>query len=77
MGKTRSENSLLTKLEQMEIGQEIFVKKTSGFVSDAINTVVSKFKNRKYKQLTLYTHEGKDFTSLKDFVKIICICRVK
>lgn len=77
MAKRRSSDSLLTKLEEMEIGQEIFVKKPANFVSDAIYTVVCKFKGRKYKQLTVYTHEGENFTSLKDFIKIICICRVK
>lgn len=76
MSKPRSPESLLTKLEDMKVGDQIFVKKTNGYISDVANTVCKNFPGRKYTQITLYTHEKLEFTSLKDFSKIICVTRV-
>lgn len=76
MSKPRSPESILTKLENMQVGDEIFVNKTNGYCSDTINTTVRKFPGRKYTQLSVYTHEGPEYTSLKDFKKIICITRI-
>lgn len=77
MSKPRSKDSLLTKLENMNINDELFVDKANGYVSDCIHTVKSRFLNRQYKQLSVYTHIKPEFTSLKDFKKIICIIRKK
>jgi len=76
MAKPRSANSLLTKLENMEVGQQIFVDKSNGYISDVSNTVCKNFPGRKYRQVTVYTHEKLEYTSLKDFKKIICVTRV-
>lgn len=76
MAKPRSAESMLTKLENMQVGDELFTDKTNGYMSDIINTIKHKFPNRKYTQLSVYTHEGATFTSLKDFKKIICITRI-
>ena len=56
MAKPRSKDSLLTKLENMNISDELFVDKANGYVSDCIHTVKSRFPNRQYKQLSVYTH---------------------
>lgn len=77
MSKPRSPDSLLTKLENMNINDEIFTNKVNGYVADNINTITKKYPTRKYKQLSLYTHIKPTFTSLKDFSKIICITRIK
>ena len=77
MAKPRSKDSLLTKLENMSINEELFVDNANGYVSDCIHTVKSRFPNRLYKQLSVYTHIKQEFTSLKDFKKIICIIRKK
>lgn len=76
MSKPRSPDSILTKLENMKVGDEIFVKKSNGYCSDNINTTIKRFPGRKYRQLSIYTHDGAEFTSLKDFYKIICITRI-
>jgi len=76
MSKPRSPESLLTKLEDMNIGDQIFCKKSNGYISDIANTVCKRFPGRKYTQITVYTHEKPTFTSLKDFSKIICVTRV-
>lgn len=76
MSKPRSPDSLLTKLENMEVNDQIFVKKTNGYISDIANTVCKNFPGRKYTQITVYTHEKPTFTSLKDFTKIICVTRI-
>ena len=76
MSKPRSPESILTKLENMQVGDEFFVNKTNGYCSDTINTTVRTFPGRKYTQLSVYTHEGPEYTSLKDFKKIICITRI-
>ena len=70
MSKPRSKDSLLTKLENMNINDELFVDKANGYISDCIHTVKSRFLNRQYKQLSVYTH-------IKHFKKIICIIRKK
>lgn len=76
MSKPRSPESVLTKLENMQVGDEIFVDKTNGYCSDTINTTVKRFPGRRYTQLSVYTHEGAEYKSLKDFKKIICITRI-
>ena len=75
MPKLRSANSMLTKIENMNVGDEIFTDKSNGYISDNISTIKKKYPNRRYSQLTLYTHEKLEYTSLKDFKKIICITR--
>lgn len=76
MPKPRSADSMLTKLENMSIGEELFTDKSNGYMSDIINTIKHKFPGRRYTQMSLYTHEGSNYTSLKDFKKIICITRL-
>lgn len=76
MPKPRSANSMLTKIENMNVGDEIFTDKSNGYISDNISTIKKKYPNRRYSQLTLYTHEKLEYTSLKDFKKIICITRL-
>lgn len=77
MSKPRSPNSMLTKIENMKIGDEIFTDKSNGYISDNLNTIKRRFPCRRYTQLSVYTHEGPTFTSLKDFKKIICITRLE
>lgn len=74
--RPRSPNSMLTKIEDMSRGDEIFTDKSNGYVSDCIDTVKRSFPLRRYCQQTLYTHEKPTFKSLKDFKKIICITRL-
>jgi len=76
MPKRRSEDSLITKLENMNVNDEIFTEKSNGFVSDTIATVRKTFPERRYTQLSVYTHIKPEFTSLKDFKKIVCITRL-
>lgn len=76
MPKPRSANSMLTKIENMNVGDEIFTDKSNGYISDNISTIKKKYPERRYSQLTLYTHEKLEYTSLKDFKKIICITRL-
>lgn len=77
MSKPRSPGSLLTKLENMNTGDELFTEKSNGYVADNINTIKKKYPDRKYTQLSVYTHLKPTFTSIKDFTKIICITRIK
>lgn len=77
MSKPRSPNSMLTKIENMQVGDEIFTDKSNGYISDNLNTIKRRFPGRRYTQLSVYTHEGPTFTSLKDFKKIICITRLE
>ena len=56
MAKLRSPDSLLTKLENMQIGDEIWTKKANGYVADNIATIKNKYKERKYRQTSVYTH---------------------
>ncbi|MGN1393833.1 MAG: hypothetical protein ACI4V7_07355 [Succinivibrionaceae bacterium] len=77
MSKPRSPNSMLTRIENMQIGDEIFTDKSNGYISDNLNTIKRRFPGRRYTQLSVYTHEGPTFTSLKDFKKIICITRLE
>lgn len=76
MPKPRSADSMLTKLENMSIGDEIFTDKSNGYMSDIINTIKNKYPGRRYTQMSLYTHEGLTYSSMKDFKKIICITRL-
>jgi len=78
MAKFRSPNSLLTKLENMSIGDEIYTDKSNGYVSDNIATMKKKFPDRKYKQTSVFTHTKPldDTLKLKDFNKIIFVTRV-
>lgn len=76
MSKPRSADSMLTKLENMQVNDELFTDKSNGYMSDTINTIKRKFPDRKYTQFSVYTHEGATFTSLKDFKKIICVTRI-
>lgn len=77
MSKPRSPNSMLTRIENMQIGDETFTDKSNGYISDNLNTIKRRFPGRRYTQLSVYTHEGPTFTSLKDFKKIICITRLE
>ena len=77
MSKPRSPNSMLTRIENMQVGDEIFTDKSNGYISDNLNTIKRRFPGRRYTQLSVYTHEGPTFTSLKDFKKIICITRLE
>lgn len=77
MSKPRSANSMLTKIENMQVGDEIFTDKSNGYISDNLCTIKCRFPDRKYTQQTVYTHEKPTFTSIKDFKKIICITRIK
>ena len=77
MSKPRSADSMLTKIENMEVGDEIFTDKSNGYISDNLCTIKHRFPGRRYTQQTLYTHEKPVFTSIKDFKKIICITRIE
>lgn len=79
MAKLRSPDSLLTKLENMQVGDEIWVKKSNGYVSDNIATTKMKYKERNYRQTSVLTHPDKPFDEnikLSDFEKVIFITRV-
>ena len=78
MAKKRSVDSLLTKLENMDIGTEIWTKKSNGYVADNIATVKKHFPGRKYKQFSVYTHEKPFDENLRstDFQKVIFISRL-
>lgn len=78
MAKLRSPDSLLTKLENMQIGDEIWTKKANGYVADNIATIKNKYKERKYRQTSVYTHikPFDDTIKLNDFEKIIFITRL-
>ena len=77
MAKKRSPESLLTLLENMQIKDEVYTTKSNGYVADNINTIKKKYPDRKYTQLSVYTHLKPTFTSIKDFTKIICITRIE
>lgn len=78
MTKKRSPDSLLTRLENMQIGEEIWAKKSNGYIADNISTVVHRFPGRKYKQTSVYTHVKPfdETIKLADFERIIFIIRV-
>jgi hypothetical protein len=77
MSKPRSAESMLTKLEQMKVGDEIYTFKSNGYVSDIINTVKKNFPTRKYIQQSFFTHDSPTLpASSKDFIKVIYIIRV-
>ncbi len=75
MGRKRSNTSLMTKLEKMIIGEELFTEASPNTVNVYIKRVYKKFPNRKYTRLKLYTHKGATFHTLKDFKPITCIIR--
>lgn len=76
MPKPRSADSMLTKIENMEVGEEIYTFKSNGYISDNLNTIKRKFPTRKYSQISVYTHEGSELPkSVKDFIKVIYITR--
>ena len=77
MGRPRTAESMLTKIENMEVGQEIFTEKSNGYISDNLDTMKHRYPDRGYRQVTVYTHPEPVFTSLKDFKKIICVVRYK
>lgn len=78
MTKLRSPDSLLTKLENMQVGDEIWTNKANGYVADNIATVKARYKERTYRQTSVYTHEKPfdDTIKLSDFKKIIFITRL-
>lgn len=78
MAKKRSPDSLLTLLENMQVGTEIHTNKSNGYVADNIATVTKRFPGRKYKQTSVCTHikPFDDTITLKDFEKVIFITRV-
>lgn len=76
--KARSPDSLLTKLENMDIGSQIWTKKSNGYVADNIATVKKAYPDRKYRQTSVTTHM-KPFDeniTLKDFEKVIFVTRI-
>ena len=78
MPKRRLPDSLLTKLENMNIGDQIWTKKPNGYVADNIATVKKAFPSRKFTQTSVHTHikPFDDTICLQDFEKIIFITRV-
>jgi len=78
MAKMRSPDSLLTKLENMQVGEEIWTKKSNGYVADNIATMKARYKERKYRQTSVLTHikPFDDDIKLDDFEKIIFITRL-
>ena len=78
MAKMRSSDSLLTKLENMQVGEEIWTKKSNGYVADNIATMKARYKERKYRQTSVYTHikPFDDTIKLTDFEKVIFITRM-
>lgn len=76
MPKPRSAESLLTKLEQMEIGDEIYSFKNQGYISDNVSTVKKRFPGRSYTTCARWTHDTPELpTSSKDFIRVIYIMR--
>ena len=78
MAKMRSPNSLLTKLENMAVGDEVLSEKSNGYVSDNIATIKTRFPDRKYRQTSVFTHlePFDENLKLKDFKKVIFITRI-
>lgn len=78
MAKKRSPESLLTLLENMQVGEEIYTKKSNGYVADNISTITKRFTGRKYKQTSVFTHikPFDDTIRLADFEKVIFITRI-
>ena len=76
--KARSPDSLLTKLESMDIGAQIWTKKSNGYVADNIATVKKRYPNRKYRQTSVTTHlkPFDENITLKDFEKVIFVTRI-
>lgn len=78
MSKKRSPESLLTLLENMQVGTEIYTNKSNGYVADNISTVTKRFPGRKFKQTSVYTHikPFDENITLADFEKVIFITRI-
>ena len=78
MAKKRSPDSLLTKLEAMQVGEEIWTKKSNGYVADNIATIKKKYPNSKYRQTSVFTHTCPfdDKIKLADFERVIFITRI-
>ena len=78
MAKFRSPDSLLTKLEKMMVGDEIWTEKSNGYVSDNIATIKKRFPDHNYRQTSVFTHLKPidDDIKLKDFKKVIFITRI-
>lgn len=76
--KARSPDSLLTKLENMDIGSQIWTKKSNGYVADNIATVKKTYPDRKYRQTSVTTHikPFDENITLKDFEKVIFVTRI-
>ena len=77
MARKRTENSILTILEDMNVKDEVFLNRSSSYVSNAINKTVLRYPERQYKQICVFTHEKPIYTSLSDFTKITCVIRVR
>lgn len=76
MPKPRSADSLLTKLEEMNVGDEILSLKNQGYISDNVATIKKRFPGRSYTTCTRWTHEGLEIPlSSKDYIKVIYIMR--
>ena len=81
MPKPRSADSMLTKIEAMQIGDEIFTNKSNGYIADNISTIKKKYPGRRYTQMSYnYTDKIDAKTgfpiSSQDMKKIICISRL-
>jgi DNA-binding response OmpR family regulator len=75
MGRKRTRNSLMTKLEKMIVGEELFTEVSSDIISVYLHRLRKKYPTRKYTRLKIYTHRGATFRTLKDFVPITCLIR--
>ncbi len=78
MAKKRSPDSLLTKLELMNVGDQIWTNKSNGYVADNISTIKKQYPDRKYKQNSVYTHNKPldEHIRLSDFKRIIFVTRI-
>lgn len=75
MSRKRSPKSLMTKLEKMIIGEQVFTEVSPNVISVYLNRIRKKYPTRKYTRLKLYTHKGATYHSLKDFVPLTCLIR--
>ena len=76
MSRRRSSNSLMTKLEKMALGEEVFTELPHNVISVYLWRIKKKYPTRKYSKILLYTHKGIRYSSLKDFKQIACIVRL-
>lgn len=75
IGRKRDSNSLMTKLEKMIVGEELFTEVSPNIISVYLNRLRKKYPKRKYTRIKLYTHKGATYRTLKDFVPITCLIR--